>query len=87
MAGKSYFLEEKFMTKNINLLSKFLPPVDVVTYANRRDNIIKNGGCYVKICGHRVAYLYAIVDTCGAVVEVTLEGILAFFIKKKWNKN
>lgn len=47
------------------------------SYVNHRDGIIKNGGCIVSWHGLRLGYLYAIVDTCGTVVAVKKEGILA----------
>lgn len=65
------------------LLSIFSPNVQFETYTNQRCGAIKNGGCSVFLRGKRVAYLYAIVDTCGAIVEVVQQGIFASFFKEE----
>lgn len=61
------------------LLPIFSPNVRFETYTNQRCGVIKNGGCSVFLRGRRVAYLYAIVDTCGAIVEVVQQGIFSSF--------
>ncbi len=69
------------------LLSIFSPNVQFETYTNQRCGIIKNGGCSVYLRGRRVAYLYAIVDTCGAIVEVFQKGIFASFFKEEMEQH
>ena len=65
------------------LLSIFSPNVRFETYINQRWGAIINGGCSVFLRGRRVAYLYAFVDTCGAIVEVVQQGIFASFFKEE----
>lgn len=80
VAGKGIEMKEKIFWR---LLSTFSPNVQFETYTNQRSNMIKNGGCSVFIKGRRVAYLYAIVDTCGAITEVLQKGIFASFFKEE----
>lgn len=64
-----------------SLLAVFTQNVQYKTYTNQRCGVIKNGGCSVFLRGRRVAYLYAIVDSCGDVIEVVQKGIFASFFK------
>lgn len=66
-----------------SLLSIFKPNVQYKRYTNQRYEIIRNGGCIVYLHDIKVAHLYAIVDTCGDIVEVTQQGIFAPFFKEE----
>ena len=69
------------------LLPIFSPNVLYKMYTNKRCGVIKNGGCSVFLRGKRVAYLYVIVDTCGAIVEVFQQGIFASFFKTEMERH
>lgn len=55
----------------------------IESYVNRRGGVVKNGGCTISWRGHRLAYLYAIVDTAGGVVKVKTEGLFKKHFEKE----
>lgn len=72
-------MKQKFFWR---LLSIFSPNVQFELYTNKRSGTIKNGGCSAFLRGRRIAYLYAIVDSSGAVVMVIQQGIFVSFLRE-----
>ena len=56
------------------------------TYVNRRDGLIKNGGCMMKFHGILLAYIYAIVGSDDAVILVKCSPFIREKTKEKLRK-